>query len=180
MLNIPPRTIVQFVHDILFLSIVRLKNGRQVLGLTSRPTDWTIPFTETVTGLPDRLKLVGTTPAGNRETQWVREADNLIHVMPSADQNTFVVHFVNGLSTGSSRGSSSGSSTACTLMAGSSPDSFFAIRPRDGKYVVQIVNDRPDATRFNILFQSHADQSLDRFSGLVAREPVTPVSRTAT
>ncbi len=146
MLNIPPRTIVQFTHDILFLSVVTLKNGRQVLGLTSRPTDWTIPSTETVDGLPDSLKLVGTTPASHRQMQWVREADNLIHVMSSADQNTFVVNFVNG------------SSSACTLMAGSSPDSFFAIRPRDGKFVVQTVNARPDATRFNILFQSYANQ----------------------
>src|SRR5260370_40925219 len=104
MFSIPPRAIVQFVHDVLYLSVVRLKRGRQVLGLTSRPTDWTIPFTETVNGLPDRLKLVGTTPASNREMQWVREADNLIHVMPSADQHTFVVNSVNG------------SSSACTLM----------------------------------------------------------------
>lgn len=168
MLNIPPRTIVQFAHDTLFLSVVRLKNGRPVLGLTSRPTDWTIPFTETVNGLPDSLKLVGTTPASNRETQWVRQADNLIHVMSSADQNTFVVNFVNG------------SSSACTLMAASSPDPFFAIRQRDGKFVVQTVNAQRDATRFNIVFQPHADQSLDRFSGFVAHEPVTPVSRIAT
>ncbi len=146
MFNIPQRAIVQFVHDILYLSVVRLKNGRQVLGLTSRPTDWNIPLTETVNGLPDRLKLVGTTPAGNREMQWVSQADNLIHVMSSADQNTFVVNFVNG------------SSSACTLMAGSSPDSYFAIRPRDGKFVVQTVNTQRDATRFNILFQPCADQ----------------------
>jgi hypothetical protein len=146
MFNIPPRAIVQFVHDILYLSVVRLKNGRQVLGLTSRPTDWTIPFAATVNGLPDSLKLVGTTPASDREMQWVREADNLIHVTSSADQNTFVINFVNG------------SSSACTLMAGNSPDSFFAIRPRDGKFVVQIVTARADATRFNILFQPCADQ----------------------
>lgn len=168
MLNIPTRAIVQFTHDILFLSVVRLKNGRPVLGLTSRPTDWTIPFTETVNGLPDSLKLVGTTPASNREMQWVRESDDLIHVMSSADQNTFVVNFVNG------------SSSACTLMAASSPDSFFAIRPRDGKFVVQTMNAQRDATRFNIHIQSHADPSLDRFSGLVPHEPVTPVSRIAT
>jgi len=145
-LNIPPRTIVQFAHDTLFLSVVRLKNGQQVLGLTSRPTDWTIPFTATVNGLPDSLKLVGPTPASNGEMQWVRESDNLIHVTSSADQGTFVINFVNG------------SSSACTLMAGSSPDSFFAIRPRDGKFVVQIVNTRPDATRFNVLLQSYAEQ----------------------
>lgn len=137
-LNIPPGTIVQFAHDTLFLSVVRLKNGQQVLGLTSRPTDWTIPFTATVNGLPDRLKLVG--------MQWRKEADNLIHVMPGADQSTFVINFANG------------SSSACTLMAGSSPDSFFAIRPRDGKFVVQITNARLDATRFNILLKSYADQ----------------------
>jgi hypothetical protein len=145
-LNIPPGSIVQFAHDTLFLSVVRLKNGQQVLGLTSRPTDWTIPFTATANGLPESLKLVGPMPASNCEMQWVREADNLIHVTSSADQSTFMIHFVNG------------SSSACTLMAGSSPDSFFAIRPRDGKFVVQIVNARPDATRFNILLQSYADQ----------------------
>ncbi len=146
MLNIPPGTIVQFAHDTLFLSVVRLKNGQPVLGLTSRPTDWTIPFTATVNGLPDSLKLVGTTPASNREMQWVREADDLIHVTSFTGQNTFVINFVNG------------SSSACTLMAGSSPDSFFAIRPRDGKFVVQIANTRPEATRFNIRFQSYANQ----------------------
>jgi hypothetical protein len=146
MLNIPPGTIVQFSHDILFLSVVRLKNGQQVLGLTSRPTDWTIPFTATVNGLPDNLKLMGPMPTSNCEMQWVREADNLIHVTSSADQSTFVINFING------------SSSACTLMAGSSPDSFFAIRPRDGKFVVQIVNARRDATRFNILLRSYADQ----------------------
>jgi hypothetical protein len=146
MLNIPPRTIVQFAHDTLYLSVVRLKNGKQVLGLTSRPTDWTIPSTQTVNGLPDSLKLVGTTTVSNRDMQWVTEADNLIHVMASPDQNTFVINFVNG------------SSSACTLMAGGSPDSFFAIRPRDGKFVVQTVNARRDATRFNILIPSYADQ----------------------
>lgn len=146
MLNIPPRTIVQFAHDTLFLSVVRLKNGKQVLGLTSKPTDWTIPSTATVNGLPDSLKLVGTTPASNGEMQWVTKADNLIHVTSSVDQNTFVINFVNG------------SSSACTLMAGDNPDSFFAIRPRDGKFVVQTVNAQREATRFNILFPSYADQ----------------------
>jgi hypothetical protein len=146
MLNIPPRTIVQFAHDILFLSVVRLNSGKQVLGLTSKPTDWTISFTATVNGLPDRLKLVGTTPTSNRETQWVTEADNLIHVISSANQHTFVINFVNG------------SSSACTLMGGCSPDSFFAISPRDGKFVVHTVNAQRDATRFNILFQSYAGQ----------------------
>lgn len=145
MLNIPPGTIVQFAHDTLFLSVVRLKNGQQVLGLTSRPTDWTVPFTATVTGLPNSLKLMGPTPANNHEMQWVKEADGLIHVMASANQSTFAINFVNG------------SSSACTLMAGSSPDSFFAIRLRDGKFVVQIVNARRDATRFNIRFHSCAD-----------------------
>jgi hypothetical protein len=139
MRNIPPRTIVQFVHDILFLSVVRLKNGRPVLGLTSRPTGWSIPYTETVNGLPDSLKLVGAMPVGNREMQWVRGADNLIHLMSSADQNTFVVNFVNG------------ASPACTLMAGSSLDAFFAIRPRDGRFVVQTVNAQREATRFKLL-----------------------------
>jgi len=146
MLNIPPSTIAQFAHDSLFLSVVRLINGRQVLGLTSRPTDWTIPLTATVHGLPDRLKLVGTAPAADGEMQWVKESDNLIHVTPSAHQNTFFIHFVNG------------SSSACTLMDGSSPDSFFAIRPRDGKFVVQTVNVRHEATRFNVLLPSPADQ----------------------
>jgi len=144
--NITPGTIVQFAHDTLFLSIVRLKNGQPVLGLTSRPTNWAIPLTATVNGLGDRLKLVGTTPAGNCELQWVREADDLIHVMSSADQSTFVINFANG------------SSSACTLTDGSSPDSFFTIRPRDGKFVVQITNARSDATRFNILVQPYADQ----------------------
>jgi hypothetical protein len=143
-LNIPPGTIVQFAHDTLFLSVVRLKNGQPVLGLTSRPTDWTIPCTTTVNGLPDSLKLMGPMPANNREMQWVREADNLVHVMSFTGQNTFVINFVNG------------SSSACTLTAGS-PDSFFAIRPRDGKFVVQIANAKPDATRFNIRLQPHAE-----------------------
>jgi L-2-hydroxyglutarate oxidase LhgO len=146
MLNIPTRTIVQFTHDMLFLSAVRLNSGKQVLGLTSRPTDWTISFTAAVNGLPDRLKLVGTTPASNRDIQWVTESDNLIHLVSSANQHTFVINFING------------SSSACTLMAGCSPDSFFAISPRDGKFVVHTVNAQRDATRFNILFPSYANQ----------------------
>ena len=145
MLSIPSGTIVQFAHDTLFLSVVRLKNGQPVLGLTSRPTNWTIPFAATVNGLPNSLKLMGTSPSGNRETQWVRQADDLIHVAPSADQNAFVINFVNG------------SSSACTLMAGSSPDSFFGIRPLDGKFVVHIVSARPEATRFNIALPSFVD-----------------------
>jgi pectate lyase len=146
MLNIPPGTTVQFAHDILFLSVVRLNSGKEVLGLTSRPTDWTISSTATVNGLPDRLKLVGTTAASNNQMQWVTAADNLIHVMASANQHTFVINFVNG------------SSSACTLMGACSPDSFFAISPRDGKFVVHTVNTQRDATRFNILFRSYADQ----------------------
>ena len=145
MLNIPPGTIVQFAHDTLFLSVVRLKNGQPVLGLTSRPTDWTIPITATVNGVADSLKLVRPMPANNCELQWVRETDDLIHVTSSADPNTFVINFAGG------------SSSACTLMAGNA-DSFFGIRPRDGKFVVQIVSDRREATRFNIAFKSFADQ----------------------
>jgi len=140
MFTISPGTIVQFAHDSLFLSIVRLKNGQPVLGLTSRPTDWIIPFAAPVNGF---LKLVGTAPASNCEMQWTREADDLIHVASGPDQSTFLLNVANG------------SSSACTLMAG---DSFFAIRPRDGKFVVQIVNTRSDATRFNILVQPRADQ----------------------
>jgi hypothetical protein len=150
-LNIQPGTIVQFAHDTLFLSVVRLKNGQQVLGLTSRPTDWTIPFASTVHGLADSLKLLGPAPTSNHELQWVEGTDNLVHVMSFTGQNTFVINFVNG------------SLSACTLLAGSSPDSFFGIRPRDGKFVVQIVRTRPEATRFNILFPSSADRySQDR------------------
>jgi hypothetical protein len=146
MLTIPPRTIVQFAHDILFLSVVRLNNGKKVLGLTSRPTDWTMSFTTTVNTLPDSLKLAGTMSTSNLEMQWVTEADNLIHVMSSANQHTFVINSI------------SGSSSACTLMARCSPDSFFAISLRDGKFVVHTVNSQRDATRFNILFRSYADQ----------------------
>jgi len=155
-LNIQPGTIVQFAHDTLFLSAVSLKNGQQVLGLTSRPTDWTIPFTATVNGLPDSLKLLGPTPTSNHEMQWMEDADNLVHVMSFTGQNTFVINFVNG------------SSSACTL--GSSPDSFFGIRPRDGKFVVQIVNARRDATRFNIVLPSFDQYSHD--GGLQARYPL--------
>jgi hypothetical protein len=78
--------------------------------------------------------------------QWVTEADSLIYVMPSANQHTFVINFVDG------------SSSACTLMAGGSPDVFFAISPRDGKFVVHTVSSQRDATRFNILFRSYAEQ----------------------
>lgn len=138
MFNFQPGTIVQFAHDSLFLSIVRLKNGQPVLGLTSRPTDWTIPSTTTVNGL---LKLVGPAPASNCEMQWAREADDLIHVTSRANQSTFLINFANG------------SSSACTLMSG---DSFFGIRPHDGKFVVHIVSARPEATRFNVLFPSYA------------------------
>jgi hypothetical protein len=145
MLNIPTRTIVQFTHDMLFLSAVRLNSGKQVLGLTSRPTDWTISVTA-INGLPHSLKLVAPTPASNREMQWVTETDNLIHVMSSVNQHTFVINFVDG------------SSSACTLMTGCSPDAFFAITPRDGKFVVHTVNAQRDATRFNILFQPYANQ----------------------
>jgi hypothetical protein len=151
MLTIQPGTIVQFAHDTLFLSVVRLKNGQQVLGLTSRPTEWTIPFATAVNSLPDSLKLLGPTPASDREMQWVEETDNLVHVTSFTGQNTFVINFVNG------------SLSACTLLAGSSPESYFGIRPRDGKFVVQIVRTRPEATRFNILFPSYADRySQDR------------------